>query len=70
MADKRSMANRKHTLRDDDGKYRTTFDVLCTCGCTNGDHGAVRTQVDGKPYQPCQGCVGCWAFKRAKNQDR
>tara|TARA_R110000803_G_scaffold20201_16_gene52284 strand:- start:1112 stop:1318 length:207 start_codon:yes stop_codon:yes gene_type:complete len=54
-------------LRDNEGRYRHTFEKICVCGHTNGQHTAERVKVDGKMWQECleEGC-GCECFKKAK----
>lgn len=52
-------------LRDSEGKYRHTYDKLCTCDHTNGMHTAERVKVDGVWYQECLEC-DCECFKKAR----
>ncbi len=58
------MANETRN-RAQNGQYQTTFEKVCECGHTNGEHDAERTKHEGETFQYCQadGCE-CECFKK------
>ena len=51
--------------RAQNGQYLHTFEKVCTCGHTNGDHDAERATVAGEAFQYCNLCA-CSCFTKAR----